>query len=371
MSNETLAIPLNEIQIDDTLHSIEEPVEIMDHEVKRLKRSRIPIVKNKSLSLAGRVQLIRSVLASMHIYWSSVFILPSSLMLELEQLMRGFLWCQGEMEKDKAKVTWEVVCLPKKEGGLGIRRLEVFNKALIASHIWSLLLNKESLWIKWIHTYKLNGHTLWETLLRGKMSWGWRKILQDRHIVRPFIWFRLSAKVMDVIDSGAWRWPIEWNSKYPNLDNIAVLNLSGVSDRLVWKNSDNVESGFSVATVWNCIRPRVNEVDWFHVVWFSHQIPRHAIHLWLVIHRKLKTQDKLSQWDEHLKRFTGISNIPSNLSSIVDFFHLAGQYEDQIIDVIKSTVHLKLLTCKFKKTKNVQMLIHLWKLPTSLTGSSR
>ncbi|GJU61632.1 hypothetical protein Tco_1243467 [Tanacetum coccineum] len=45
MSNETLAIPLNEIQIDDTLHSIEEPVEIMDHEVKRLKRSRIPIVK--------------------------------------------------------------------------------------------------------------------------------------------------------------------------------------------------------------------------------------------------------------------------------------------------------------------------------------
>ncbi|GJZ63598.1 hypothetical protein Tco_0620019 [Tanacetum coccineum] len=45
MSNETLAILLNEIQIDDTLYPIEEPVKIMDHEVKRLKRSRIPIVK--------------------------------------------------------------------------------------------------------------------------------------------------------------------------------------------------------------------------------------------------------------------------------------------------------------------------------------
>ncbi|GJZ44482.1 reverse transcriptase domain-containing protein [Tanacetum coccineum] len=43
--DEPLAIPLDEIQIDDKLHFIEEPVEIMDREVKRLKKSRIPIVK--------------------------------------------------------------------------------------------------------------------------------------------------------------------------------------------------------------------------------------------------------------------------------------------------------------------------------------
>nr|GFC89204.1 hypothetical protein [Tanacetum cinerariifolium] len=43
--DETLAIPLDEIQIDNKLYFIEEPVEIMDREVKRLKQSRIPIVK--------------------------------------------------------------------------------------------------------------------------------------------------------------------------------------------------------------------------------------------------------------------------------------------------------------------------------------
>ncbi|GJR49244.1 putative reverse transcriptase domain-containing protein [Tanacetum coccineum] len=43
--NEPLAIPLDEIQIDDKLYFIEEPVEIIDQEVKRLKQSRIPIVK--------------------------------------------------------------------------------------------------------------------------------------------------------------------------------------------------------------------------------------------------------------------------------------------------------------------------------------
>ncbi|GJS10488.1 putative reverse transcriptase domain-containing protein [Tanacetum coccineum] len=43
--DEPLAIPLDEIQIDDKLNFIGEPVEIMDQEVKRLKQSRIPIVK--------------------------------------------------------------------------------------------------------------------------------------------------------------------------------------------------------------------------------------------------------------------------------------------------------------------------------------
>ncbi|GJW43121.1 putative reverse transcriptase domain-containing protein [Tanacetum coccineum] len=53
LSEKTLAIPLDEIQIDDKLYFIEEPVEIMDREVKRLKQSRIPIVKVRWNSRRG------------------------------------------------------------------------------------------------------------------------------------------------------------------------------------------------------------------------------------------------------------------------------------------------------------------------------
>ncbi|GJV90780.1 putative reverse transcriptase domain-containing protein [Tanacetum coccineum] len=45
LADENLVIPLEEIQLDDKLHFIEEPVEIIDREVKQLKQSRIPIVK--------------------------------------------------------------------------------------------------------------------------------------------------------------------------------------------------------------------------------------------------------------------------------------------------------------------------------------
>ncbi|GKE00697.1 hypothetical protein Tco_1388680, partial [Tanacetum coccineum] len=45
MADEPLAIPLDEIQVDDKLHFVEEHVKIMDREVKHLKQSHIPIVK--------------------------------------------------------------------------------------------------------------------------------------------------------------------------------------------------------------------------------------------------------------------------------------------------------------------------------------
>ncbi|GKF48681.1 hypothetical protein Tco_0141932 [Tanacetum coccineum] len=53
LSDEPLAIPLDEIHVDDKLNFIVEPIEIMDREVKRLKQSRIPIVKVRWNSRRG------------------------------------------------------------------------------------------------------------------------------------------------------------------------------------------------------------------------------------------------------------------------------------------------------------------------------
>nr|GEV54546.1 putative reverse transcriptase domain-containing protein [Tanacetum cinerariifolium] len=49
-ADEPLAVPLDGLHFDDKLHFVEEPVEIMDREVKRLKRSRIPLVKVRARS---------------------------------------------------------------------------------------------------------------------------------------------------------------------------------------------------------------------------------------------------------------------------------------------------------------------------------
>ncbi|GJX54981.1 putative reverse transcriptase domain-containing protein [Tanacetum coccineum] len=53
LSNESLVIPMKELQLDDKLNFVEEPVEIMDREVKQLRQSRIPIVKVRWNSKRG------------------------------------------------------------------------------------------------------------------------------------------------------------------------------------------------------------------------------------------------------------------------------------------------------------------------------
>jgi hypothetical protein len=53
LADTNLHVPLDDIQIDDTLRFIEEPVEIMEREVKVRKRSRIPIVKVRWNSRRG------------------------------------------------------------------------------------------------------------------------------------------------------------------------------------------------------------------------------------------------------------------------------------------------------------------------------
>ncbi|GJX64501.1 putative reverse transcriptase domain-containing protein [Tanacetum coccineum] len=53
LSDEPLVIPLDEIHIDEKLNFIEEPVKIMDREVKRLRQSRIPIMKVRWNSRRG------------------------------------------------------------------------------------------------------------------------------------------------------------------------------------------------------------------------------------------------------------------------------------------------------------------------------
>ncbi|GJT98864.1 RNA-directed DNA polymerase, eukaryota, reverse transcriptase zinc-binding domain protein [Tanacetum coccineum] len=289
-----------------------------------------------------------------------------------------------DMRKGGAKVAWESVCLPKTEGGLGLRKLNVFNKALISIHIWSILSLKESIWVKWIHVYKLRGHNFWDLPLSGNVSWGWRKILQVRPLIRQFIWyhlgegntvsawfdwwcllsplshlvtprdihragFNMASTVYDIVTNGSWKWPNEWRLKYPSLYTITFPSLVPNSlDEIVWKTRNDMDSGFSV-------------------------------------------------WQQ-VQSFTGVPNMPSSLDMIVNLlspearersarsiivklvfaascyfiwqernnrlFKNQKRSEDQLIEVIKSTVRLKLLSCKFKKTTNIEFFLHLWKLPS-------
>ncbi|GJZ17786.1 hypothetical protein Tco_0553909 [Tanacetum coccineum] len=127
--------------------------------------------KNKSLSFAGRLQLCTSDISSMQVYWPSVLLIPKGIIYDIQQLIRGFLWCNGEYKRGKAKVAW------------------------------------------------------------ADSSWGWRKLLQLRDTVRPFFvstlgdGFNLACRVADFGVNGVWNWPQTWTLKVPDIAFIPAPNL--------------------------------------------------------------------------------------------------------------------------------------------------
>ena len=71
--------------------------------------ARITSWNSKFLSYAGRVQLISSVLYGIQSYWSSIFILPKSVLNTIRTLMNQFLW-SGDISKTRGiKILWDKV----------------------------------------------------------------------------------------------------------------------------------------------------------------------------------------------------------------------------------------------------------------------
>nr|GEU94941.1 RNA-directed DNA polymerase, eukaryota, reverse transcriptase zinc-binding domain protein [Tanacetum cinerariifolium] len=66
--------------------------------------SRISNYKNKCLSYAGRLMLVASVLESIHVYWTSVFLLPVRVIKDINKFLKNFLWNHNNGTKGKAKV---------------------------------------------------------------------------------------------------------------------------------------------------------------------------------------------------------------------------------------------------------------------------
>ena len=91
------------------------------------------------MSLAGCITLAQSILQAIHVYAMKTINLPRSIKLKIDQLCRHFIW-SGSVEHQKMSlVSWDMVCTPKSKGGLGFKKLDIMNHALIMKNTWSLV----------------------------------------------------------------------------------------------------------------------------------------------------------------------------------------------------------------------------------------
>ena len=115
--------------------------------------------------------------------------------------MKSFLWSGSDMRTIRAKVAWDQVCLPKKEGGLGIKRITEWNKIALLKHIWNLCNDSDgSIWSTWIRSNLLRGRNFWTIKTPQNCSWAWGKILK----LRSLAWPKMKYIIGDGMTTSLW-----------------------------------------------------------------------------------------------------------------------------------------------------------------------
>ena len=98
--------------------------------------------KKLYLLKGGRLTLLKSTLSSLPTYFLSLFTIPTHVANKIEKLQRDFLWGDSKTHL----LGWEKVCMPIANGGLGIRKLTTFNKALLGKWLWRFGIEENRLW---------------------------------------------------------------------------------------------------------------------------------------------------------------------------------------------------------------------------------
>lgn len=280
--------------------------------------------KGRMLSFVGRITLTKAVLSSIHVHTMSTIKLSAHTINRLDRISRDFLWGSNSEKRKQHLVAWSKVCLPKSEGGLGIRKAGDMNKSLLAKIGWRLLHDQVSLWAKivrskyrvgeirerrwikpksnWSSTWRSVGLGLQEVVLRGQSwvlgngrkikfwsdRWLWEKPLCEiASGVIPESFAELTARDMWVEGIG---WDlsriIPFVTTNQRLDLAAVVldNVTGAADRLSWEETH--DGLFSVKSAYKLLTrdaaPKQNMGRFYNRIWSVMAPERVRAFLWLV-----------------------------------------------------------------------------------------
>ncbi|XP_020249373.1 uncharacterized protein LOC109826764 [Asparagus officinalis] len=164
---------------------------------------------HRKLSYAGRLQVIKSVILGIQIFWISCYILPIKVLRQIDVLCRNFLWGKSDQAFKISLVNWTNVCTDKKLGGLGIFSATQWSIATALRAIWHIHMNKESLWIKWIHENYLKNRDIWHISAKSSDSWMWRQLLKV-HLSDLYTALSSTAAKADCFSNRIWNSIMDW-----------------------------------------------------------------------------------------------------------------------------------------------------------------
>ncbi|GJY66435.1 RNA-directed DNA polymerase, eukaryota [Tanacetum coccineum] len=146
-------------------------------------QARLSKWKVKTLSIGGRLTLLKSVLGASPIYYMSIFKVPKGVLKTMESIRSKFFNGVDSSDRKISWVAWDNVLASKLNGGLGVSSFFALNRALLLKWVWRFISGDGSLWCKVI-----------QAIYGSKF---------DLHVTdQPSIWCSILREVKSLKDSG-------------------------------------------------------------------------------------------------------------------------------------------------------------------------
>nr|XP_027090418.1 uncharacterized protein LOC113711451 [Coffea arabica] len=247
-----------------------------------LREAKLLHWSSRFLSAGGKIILLRHVLNSMPIYLLQVSKPPKGIFLRLGRLFNAFLW-DGKDGRRIHWSSWEKLCFPVAEGGLGFRSLLDVEKAF-AMKLWWRIRQKNSTWARFMHR-KYIGDQHPSSAEVGVGSAIWKRVCSVRTVAEANFRWRVGEGFVDFwYDRWLFDEPLSsqcdgepphclvaefYSSTGWNIERLlqvlprsvvnSILQTSvdpALKDELVWAPS--TDGRFTVSSAWDLIRQRRN-----------------------------------------------------------------------------------------------------------------
>lgn len=307
-------------------------------------RKRLAMWKSNLLSMAGRAQLIKSVLNNLPLYYLSMFKLPITVAKKLISIQLKFFWGSNESQNKLATIAWKELEAPKELGGLGFGSLILKNLGLLLKWWWRFGLDKASLWKRIVQSINripsnflkpsdlpifkqgpyadLHKASLQFTCFTACVDQSFELKLGNGDQISFWedIWIqnctlaskypRLYALSLDKfqkiacmgeVQNNKWYWKFKWRRALFSREQVQVDELiaslpsftpnSNRSDQIVW--NQNLGQGYTCKAFVDSISPKLYQQRLdpkiINFIWKKRAPPRAQLLLWFLVRDSLKT----------------------------------------------------------------------------------
>lgn len=289
--------------------------------------------------------------------------------------------------KGGAKISWDSICLPYEEGGLGFKNLKEWNQAQTVIHLCRVVSKSSALWPQWINKTLLKKQHFWIMKMPNDCSWTFRNILRLRMLTRQFLSYKIgnglatslwfdpwwhgtclaentqdriitqagissAASVHSLLTSGSWILPrpsprlhhihpllAHWTEHfdYPTFDLT-------IPDVLLW--DDIPLRKIKARNVWTSIRTHAPQVPWSHLVWNRLRIQRYAHLEWILCHGRLPTFTRLASFG--LQVLSSCTLCPGGIETEAHLFLLC-PYSNFILAKLAGLINFNIVGSTWKE----------------------